>query len=197
MAVPPKLITKPTLRFCRTIVPQGQPQFIRCNSVKTGDRNECYGNVARYCEEHGGEAQHGWAIWEYPKVYIEAEFHCVWRSPENELIDITPNLPPYTWILFLPDPKRIYRDRLIDNIRKPLRRDKEILDLHRVCEEWYRKKKLQFEPDFEETPEWRRDMLQIHQKRMAVNRLLERKFGHILAEAVPDRMASQMPENAT
>jgi hypothetical protein len=80
---------------------------------------------------NGGKQYNGWAIWEWPKVFIEAEFHCVWESPGGELIDLTPDGFQPDKILFLPQPQKQYRGRRVDNIRKPLSRDK---DVHRFIE---------------------------------------------------------------
>ncbi|WP_157650159.1 hypothetical protein [Burkholderia ubonensis] len=76
---------------------------------------------------HGGEQLNGWAIWEVPGVFIEAEFHAIWRDAAGELHDLTPRPQwPGSSITFLPDPKRIYRGRQIDNIRKALVKDSDV-----------------------------------------------------------------------
>jgi hypothetical protein len=80
---------------------------------------------------NGGKQYNGWAIWEWPKVFIEAEFHCVWESPEGKLIDLTPDDLQLDKILFLPQPKKQYRGCQVNNIRKPLSGDK---DVHRFIE---------------------------------------------------------------
>ena len=51
---------------------------------------------------------------------IEAEFHTIWKSPEGNFVDITPKPVYFDSILFLPDPKKEYGGRQINNIRKPL-----------------------------------------------------------------------------
>lgn len=68
----------------------------------------------------------GWAIWEWPKVFIEAEFHAVWSNTRGELFDLTsrPLISPH--ILFLPDPLTKYDGRQIDNVRKPLIKDNDL-----------------------------------------------------------------------
>jgi hypothetical protein len=55
----------------------------------------------------GGEILYGWAIWEWPRVFIEAEHHAVW-SKGGCLTDVTPQVPPADTILFLPDTERAY-----------------------------------------------------------------------------------------
>lgn len=82
----------------------------------------------------------GWAIWEWKKVLIEAEFHAVWQRPDGTLIDITPKataigeILDIKKILFLPDLSREYRSVSVDNIRKPLRND---LRIRRLCNLWH------------------------------------------------------------
>lgn len=87
---------------------------------------ECFSVVPEYVSMYGGKQCTGWAIWEFPKVMIEAEFHCVWESPDGDLLDLTPKEFPLDKILFLPDPKRKYGGLQVDNIRKPLIRDKDV-----------------------------------------------------------------------
>ncbi len=65
----------------------------------------------------------GWAIWEVPGVFIEAEFHAVWRNGAGELIDLTPRAIATERITFLPDPNRKYLGRQVDNVRKALVND--------------------------------------------------------------------------
>ena len=33
----------------------------------------------------------GWRFWEWPGVFMEAEFHAVWQMPDGGLQDPTPN----------------------------------------------------------------------------------------------------------
>ena len=68
----------------------------------------------------------GWAIWEYPKVFIEAEFHSVWQAPDGVLHDLVPRQQPPVRILFVRDPRRRYVGRQVDNVRKPLTNDKNV-----------------------------------------------------------------------
>lgn len=82
--------------------------------------------MAEHVAEHGGESVVGWAIWEVPGVYIEAEFHSVWRASDGALHDLTPRPTPLDSILFLPDPSRQYRGRQVDNVRQPLVEDRDV-----------------------------------------------------------------------
>lgn len=184
---------KPLLRFCRSVVPDTSPVFVAVRTEKTAEQNECFENVRLHVEAQGGEAVHGWAIWEWPKVYFEAEFHCVWKSPSGDLIDITPNVPPYPWILFLPDPRRVYKDRLIDNQRKALMRDPVLDKFYDVCRRWYQLKAPQYEPGFVESPEWYSKMEALYHERLACDRKMLERFGHLLTPVIQLRLTSPMP----
>jgi hypothetical protein len=87
--------------------------------------------VPQHIAAHGGDQVIGWTIWEWPRVFIEAEFHCIWRQADGILLDITPKPLPVPRILFLPDPVRHYQGRQMDNIFKSLDRDPAI---KRFCE---------------------------------------------------------------
>ncbi|MGL4965857.1 MAG: SEC-C metal-binding domain-containing protein [Inquilinus sp.] len=55
----------------------------------------------------GGSLLYGWLIWEWPRVFIEAEHHAVWEK-DGSLVDITPPSNGERRILFLPDPNASY-----------------------------------------------------------------------------------------
>jgi hypothetical protein len=61
-------------------------------------------------------------LWEWPKVFIEAEFHAVWLSPDNQLVDVSP-FPYSKKILFLSDPNIEYTGKQINNIRQAITDD--------------------------------------------------------------------------
>jgi len=68
----------------------------------------------------GGPIQHGWTIWEWQGVYVEAEFHACWRAPNGTLHDLTPKALPVDRILFLPDNARSYQGRQVNNVHRPI-----------------------------------------------------------------------------
>jgi hypothetical protein len=80
-------------------------------------------------EREGGRIQYGWAIWERPRVYIEAEHHAVYEPPGGlPWLDITPSASPeITRRLFLPDDTAVYdfenEGVLRDNFRLALSDD--------------------------------------------------------------------------
>lgn len=59
---------------------------------------------------------------------VEGEFHAVWRSPDGNLLDVTPNALNSDKILFITDPSRTYQGKQIDNIRIPLSKDQRVLE---------------------------------------------------------------------
>lgn len=64
---------------------------------------------------------------ERPGVFIEAEFHAVWRSESGQCLDIVPRPLPFDSITFLPDPNRNYAGLQVDNVRKPLVKDNDLV----------------------------------------------------------------------
>jgi len=63
----------------------------------------CSDGVASKVANSGGSAVFGWTIWEWPKLFLTAEFHCVWKNHDDRLIDITPKPAHEKQILFASD----------------------------------------------------------------------------------------------
>lgn len=107
--IPAQLDTPETLNFCLQVVPDAHAVLIKNEPFSGAEVMDCFSNVEMVIEQNGGRAVYGWAIWQVPGVYIEAEFHCIWENDAGEMLDITPY--PYRTenILFLPDSTRIYR----------------------------------------------------------------------------------------
>jgi hypothetical protein len=53
---------------------------------------ECISNVEMQVALRGGSIQYGWLLWQCQEYFLEGEFHAVWKSPEGELVDITPQM---------------------------------------------------------------------------------------------------------
>jgi hypothetical protein len=70
---------------------------------------DCFENVRRKLEKEGGRIQYGWALWEWPQVFIEAEHHAVF-DPGGECSwrDVTPCQQRNRRRLFLPDDSATY-----------------------------------------------------------------------------------------
>jgi hypothetical protein len=80
----PKEITPAILEFCREIDPTQQPVFISVEPAPGCKAAECFVNLK------GRPTQYGWAIWEWPHVVLDAEFHAVHKNPDGSYLDITP-----------------------------------------------------------------------------------------------------------
>jgi hypothetical protein len=78
--------------------------------------NECFPNVERQIASFGGTQILGWQIWK-TKNLIEAEFHAIWKTVNDELIDITPKIVSMNEILFVEDQEYLYEGMQVDNIR--------------------------------------------------------------------------------
>lgn len=87
--------------------------------------------------DHGGGIQHGWALWEWPGILVEAEFHAVWVAPDGTLVDISQRQEPLPEILFFPDPLRVFTGTSVDNIRIPLRDDPKIREFIAAAEQQF------------------------------------------------------------
>lgn len=98
------------------------PIWIPVRPTPTARPNECFLNVSDQVATAGGEVGVGWAIWELPGLFIEAELHAIWMSPHLGPIDVTPKPIEIDRILFIPDTRQSFdeksRERL-DNVRLP------------------------------------------------------------------------------
>tara|TARA_R110002096_G_scaffold212352_5_gene399835 strand:- start:6496 stop:7002 length:507 start_codon:yes stop_codon:yes gene_type:complete len=95
--------------------------------AKTGD---CIPNVKNLCAKKQGTMLLGWCLWEWPSVFVEAEFHAVWQAPYGTLNDPTPNEWREGKIQFVHDPDAAEpRDYAYpDNILEPLSDDPIVVD---------------------------------------------------------------------
>lgn len=121
-------------KFCREIVPDSFPQFIKVDVWEKSEPLDCYNNVKKYCSKFGGEVVYGWMILIWPSVFIEAQFHAVWRDNSANLLDITDNVGHFEKILFLEDRNRIYEGKQVNNKRKALRKTNLINNYFRLAD---------------------------------------------------------------
>jgi len=134
--VTPAVLSAPLLALCREIVPRSNPpDYVNVRLVQGVPTNECFPIVKDRIRTEGGTAVIGWSLWEMPTLFIEAEFHAVWRSPDGSLLDIAPKANPTRRILFLHDPTRTYQGRSVDNIRRPLCFDPAVIGFLDACNE--------------------------------------------------------------
>jgi hypothetical protein len=120
----PENINESVLSFCHEIVPDAEPEFVKVIPEPYSVLNDCFNNVNNKIKSDGGSIQYGWQIWLWAGTFIEAEFHALWVSNDNQYIDITPKDIPTERIVFVPDASKKYQGIDVDNIRKPLRKDK-------------------------------------------------------------------------
>ncbi|EPU8564756.1 hypothetical protein ACVZYT_002500 [Yersinia enterocolitica] len=125
--IPAQLAAPETLEFCQKIVPDVHPIILNSDPFPEAEEMDCFLNVEKAIAKNGGRAVYGWAIWQVPGIYIEAEFHCIWENDAGEMLDVTPYSYRMDNILFLPDITRIYKGRQIDNIRQALVNDPDVI----------------------------------------------------------------------
>lgn len=104
---PPAHIDTATLAFCATIAP-APPVYVPVRPAPEAKFIHCFENSEMQAAHQGGEAVYGWAIWHWPGRWFEAEHHAVWRRPEGDLVDVTPQTGDPERVLFLPDPSAPY-----------------------------------------------------------------------------------------
>jgi hypothetical protein len=131
----PAKITPAIIKLCHELVPDAQPKFLSVNTVPSAEVNVCFPLVESCVRDHGGSVFHGWQIWEWSGVMIEAEFHAVWRSSTGRLHDLTPKKVPVTRVLFLPDPDRQYHGQQVCNVRRSLSSDPLVSYFIKACED--------------------------------------------------------------
>lgn len=134
LSATPKEINEVVSNFCHEVVSDSTPCFVVVKEDEWATVNECFPNVIRKVQNDGGEVVYGWQVWLWESVFIEAEYHAIWKSPTGDLIDITPKTCRTDEILFIPDPKRVYEGKDVDNIRKKLCRNNLVDDFIRLAE---------------------------------------------------------------
>jgi len=126
---------------------------------------------------NGGQQVNGWAIWQWANVLVEAEAHSVWRSPEGELIDITPHVNGESQVLFLHDAGMVYSGQSIGNVRLALTGSPlvaELVDLGDRIDAVMCSYKPGTEIPFSEL---RHRLLPLKERREAIVRMLNQKAG--------------------
>lgn len=121
--------------LCADLCPGQEPTYVDVVELPDAPPNECFPLVAGHVEKWGGALVVGWSIWELPGLFVEAEFHSVWRSPDGELIDITPKRTRSARIYFVEDLVRSYDQVQVNNFRRPLSADPVLLRYLRIFDE--------------------------------------------------------------
>jgi len=101
----PRRITPPVKRLCKKLVADGMPGFVPVLAAPSAKPNAAYENVEDTIRVNGGEHAPGWLIWEMRGVLLNAERYTCWRSPDGDLIDVSPKPDGEKRILFLEGPE--------------------------------------------------------------------------------------------
>ena len=134
----PAEISREISELCNEIAgEESSPIYVDCKPLQNAPSRECFPIVEEQVSREGGAIVFGWSIWELPTVFIEAEFHAVWQSPDGRLIDIAPKDEPTAKILFQKDSLRVYEDRQINNLRRPLRQHPSVIEFIALCNREY------------------------------------------------------------
>jgi len=95
------------LQFCSEIN-KNKPFYIGIDPQECSQANECFFNVKTHIEKNGGSLVCGWFFVEFQNIMFEAQFHGIWKSPEDQYLDITPHQLNVKRNLFLPDENMQY-----------------------------------------------------------------------------------------
>ncbi|WP_316176337.1 SEC-C domain-containing protein [Bradyrhizobium sp. SZCCHNRI1073] len=126
----PDAITPAVQQLAAEISPEYQPRYVEMAPEPMSRPRECFFNVKAKIERDGGKILYGWAIWEWPRVFLEAEHHAVWSNGPS-LIDVTPQEPGIRRVLFVPDPAQEFDESSYQrrpNIKRPLNPARAIAD---------------------------------------------------------------------
>lgn len=104
MSETPKQITEEIRTFAKEEIGSDfEPIFMEIKAAEGTRPQKCHENVADAIAKLGGSIQYGWSVWEGQSLWLEAEFHSVWVTPNGEWVDITPDPDGETQRLFVPD----------------------------------------------------------------------------------------------
>ena len=132
---PPK-ITHEIKHLCRKIAPKSNLILVPVKPAPDASLNECFPNVESMVKKYGGELASGWVIWQWANILIEAEAHAIWKSPNGDMIDITPHDAGEKAIFFLPDEKVIYAGTPIPSNRMALTKSKLVERFIQLYTKW-------------------------------------------------------------
>jgi hypothetical protein len=117
---------KRVLSFCESICPGQRPFYVPMIPDDDAQPLQCFPNVEARVARDGGALVYGWELTWNPKIYLEAQFHAVWKSRDGHFRDVTPPALPaplaelYSRLLFLPDARRTYTGQKIQPHRLAL-----------------------------------------------------------------------------
>lgn len=100
MVTTPKTIKQPVVDFTLHKLRGATPRYVAVQPDDSAQMYNCFFNVKSLVETQGGEIVFGWCIWVWPKAFIEAEHHAIWRRPDGIEVDITPKEDGEKRVLF-------------------------------------------------------------------------------------------------
>ena len=113
----PLTISKEIQEIAKNVCNKHKPFFIAITPVKQAEPMNCFENVKSQIQDLGGSAVYGWCIYVWPRVFVEFEFHSLWRSNTGELLDISPRHDKELDCLFLQDDSLEYIGLRLPNVR--------------------------------------------------------------------------------
>jgi hypothetical protein len=134
----PRMLSEGVREFCRELVPNGKPVWVKVRPERSSDPGECFFNVDRKVKAVGGSAVFGWCIWTWEGILIEAEHHCIHLTKVGKLVDITPTNDRERKILFVADPEAPFDFVNFvrrNNVRKALRNDPDISEFIAIADQ--------------------------------------------------------------
>ena len=99
----PAVIGAEIIELCEALKTD-PPAYVEVQKDSNGLYGFCNLGVLEKIASDGGTIRFGWIIWEYPRIYLTAEFHAVWVNSTGRLIDITPKPDGERRIVFAGDP---------------------------------------------------------------------------------------------
>ena len=99
----PTVISPQVIGLCESLK-ASRPCYVPVQQDQHGIYGFCNDGVMDKIKADGGAIMFGWTIWEYPRLYLTAEFHAIWVDPDGTFIDITPKPAGETRIVFAADP---------------------------------------------------------------------------------------------
>lgn len=141
----PKKIDAVILKFCASINAHARPIYVNLIPKDYAEPRECFQNVKNHIAQNGGRIAFGWKVQTWPTIYMEAECHAVWETPEDGFIDITPTQDHENKVLFIQDDFAVYdfsEHTRRDNKRLALTNDKKVLDFLAISAEIFRFEEL-------------------------------------------------------
>ena len=99
--LPPQSIDKSVMNFCAILCPGSPPEYVPVKPETYSVKLQCFPNVQTKVKNDGGTLIYGWSISEYSRIFLEAQFHGIWKAPSGNLVDITPGEFSHGNILFL------------------------------------------------------------------------------------------------